>query len=85
MCQCITTVLQRSGRINHEVMAGMYAAVDLSKKKKRKKTSSIAMSEAFVVQINLLQWTRKINPRKQSFRKILSGLQPSIVIGPIEN
>ena len=35
-----------SGRINHEEMADMYAAVDLSIKKKKKKTSSIATSEA---------------------------------------
>ena len=37
-----------SGRINHEEMADMYAAVDLSKKKKKmkKKASSIATPEA---------------------------------------
>ena len=35
-----------SGRVNHEEMADMYAAVDLSNKKKKKKASSIATSEA---------------------------------------
>ena len=35
-----------SGRINHEEMADMYATVDLSKKKKQKKASSIATPEA---------------------------------------
>ena len=35
-----------SGRVNHEEMADMYAAVDLSKKKKKKKARSIATSEA---------------------------------------
>ena len=35
-----------SGRVNHEEMAHMYAAVDLSKRKKKKKASSIATSGA---------------------------------------
>ena len=35
-----------SGKINHEEMADMYATVDLSKKKKKMKASSIATSEA---------------------------------------
>ena len=46
---CGRIVWQRmSGRVNHEEMADMYAAVDLSKKKKKmkKKASSIATSEA---------------------------------------
>ena len=46
-CRCAGIVLQRmSGSINHEEMADIYAAVDLSKKKKEKKASSIATSEA---------------------------------------
>ena len=35
-----------SGKVNHEEMADMYAAVDLSKKNKKKKVGSIATSEA---------------------------------------
>ena len=34
-----------SGRINHEEMADIYAAVDLSKKKKIKKARNIATPE----------------------------------------
>ena len=47
LCHCARIVLQRmSGRINHEEMADMYATVDLSKKKQKKKASTIATSEA---------------------------------------